>query len=124
MITGWYQVEGADLTARQAHEARDIIKTADQADLPKVLILSSGVTLKWHPAPDSLDAAWAEAEAALPEGWHLCAVERHCHAGDETPGQWYATAHDADRWESEEGWGDDQTAALRALATKLRERQP
>ena len=31
----------------------------------------------WHLArPDSLDAAWAEAEAALPEGW-LLVLNRH-----------------------------------------------
>jgi len=72
-------------------------------------------------AADSLDAALAEVEAALPKGWHLCAVERHCHVGDATPGEWGAYAHDANRWESESAQGPTPAAALRALTVKLRE---
>jgi len=69
---------------------------------------------------DSLDAAWAEAEAALPEGWRLDGLNPGIVSdrGVRTPG-WVARA-----------WGSGETiwvrattpaAALRALAAKLQE---
>ncbi len=70
-----------------------------------------------------LDAAWAEAEAALPEGWHLCEMTLHCHAGngDGERGPWLVEAHDGDRWWSECGEGPTPAAALRALTAALDE---
>ena len=74
--------------------------------------------------PEPLDAAWKTAEAALPEGWHICAVERHCHVGDEEPGEFGAytvKSHDRDRWEGQDGHGPTPAAALLALAARLSE---
>lgn len=72
--------------------------------------------------PDSLDEAWADAEAALPEGWWFTALSRG-HDG------YVAKAHDGTVinhrvWTIEKGFGPTPAAALRALAVKLRERQP
>jgi hypothetical protein len=68
---------------------------------------------------DSLDAAWAEAEAALPDGWHLNvdsggADGPRAHACPEVMGT--AVFVDAD--------ADTPAAALRALAARLSETQP
>jgi len=62
---------------------------------------------------DSLDAAWAEAEAALPEGETLQGLSP-------TANGWYAHAYNAER-ERCDGIADTPAAALRALAAKLRE---
>jgi hypothetical protein len=77
--------------------------------------------LTWseHVAVDSLDAAWAEAEAALPEGW---AFELTYSEGNPVqswawlPGVEIVTGDDGIRAE-----GSTPAAALRALAAKLRE---
>ena len=70
---------------------------------------------------DSLDAAWAEAEAALPKGWRLdCLSNLDPPAADE--GGWNATAtlyEDVDI-DHEHGQGPTPAAALRALAERLR----
>lgn len=66
--------------------------------------------------PDSLDAAWAEAEAALPEGSHVDDLH------ERTPGLWRASAPDGKNWGTFEGYSDSPAAALHALAEKLRER--
>jgi excisionase family DNA binding protein len=63
--------------------------------------------------PDSLDAAWAEAEAALPEGWQDLYVERHFNG--------YFANIDYDG-PGPIGEGLTPAAALRALAAKLRDR--
>ncbi len=76
-------------------------------------------------APDSLDAAWAEAEAALPEGWTLDALRR---GGN---GVWHAYADSNQhlggpyrgRPFADEA-GATHVAALRALAYRLRARVP
>ena len=67
--------------------------------------------------PDSLDAAWAEAEAALPEGWEISSL--HLVA----PEEWRATANSTtdDEMRFLNGDGPSLAAALRALAAKLRE---
>lgn len=80
----------------------------------------------WTEVPDdSLDAAWAEAEAALPEGWQLVllrglAGDYSAHAEDISKrpddGSW---THEEERF----AFGRTPAAALRALAAKLRERQ-
>lgn len=66
-----------------------------------------------------LDAAWAEAEAALPEGWIFGVLAR----GD----QYLAEAWEDDEAyasgdSAAEAYADTPAAALRALAAKLRER--
>ena len=65
-------------------------------------------------APGSLDAAWAEAEAALPEGWHLWlrfdSGRRRCRI--EAIGPTGSTRQMT---------RDTPAAALRALAERLRE---
>jgi hypothetical protein len=73
------------------------------------------------PEPDSLDAAWAEAEAALPKRgfWHLTGLTRR------VGGSWRASAGLLnDTFEHyvvrRDGFGPTPTAALRALAERLR----
>ena len=69
---------------------------------------------------DSLDAAWAEAEAALPEGW---AVDMLKLLSNRTWVAW-ASHHVLTRpWEqrNREGVGPTPAAALRALAARLSE---
>lgn len=67
-----------------------------------------------------LDAAWAEVEAALPEGWHVFEVVKQSDAS------WLAVAGRRDYlWNgpnSEAGSGPTPAAALLNLAEKLRER--
>lgn len=88
------------------------------------IVQSTWVEGRGHLCPTcaavSLDSAWAEAEAALPDGWDLSGVEnasegsgRYWTAGAFLP--WDESAHDviAD--------GPTPAAALRALAAKLRE---
>ena len=47
-----------------------------------------------HPEPDSLDAAWAEAAAALPKGWAL----RSLISTDWDNSGWDVVAGSADFW--------------------------
>jgi hypothetical protein len=64
--------------------------------------------------PDSLDAAWAEAEAALPEGYALSL---------ETRGPWYTARAEGGRDEpAYTASADTLVIALRALAARLRDR--
>lgn len=70
--------------------------------------------------PSGLDAAWAEAEAALPEGWRLT-VQRT----DEDFDTWSAAAVSPAFFEGEndddyaDGQGPTPAAALRALTAAL-----
>jgi hypothetical protein len=76
-----------------------------------------------------LDLAWAEAEAALPEGWAITSVERfHDLDGSLSPWSVTASASDttcphcgADEQHYTIAQGPTAAAALRALAAKLRE---
>jgi hypothetical protein len=74
-------------------------------------------------SPDSLDAAWVAAEAALPEGWVLDRLWDRLW-DREVRAQWTARAVDGGLYtafiESEPCL--TPAAALRALAAKLRER--
>ena len=73
------------------------------------------------PDGDSLDAAWSEAEAALPEGWRL-----RVETGDSLDPKpyWALASLQFDKEGVVETGGSTPAAALRALAAKLRERQP
>jgi hypothetical protein len=62
----------------------------------------------------TLDEAWKEAEAALPEGWVIRAVERHWPP----EGSWMAWAHRYNIVRS--GTGPTPAAALQELAASLR----
>jgi hypothetical protein len=68
--------------------------------------------------PDSLDAAWAEAEAVLPEGWMLERVWRNAGAWNARAGEGPYPA--AIGVQQIGGSGPTPAAALRALAAKLR----
>jgi len=68
------------------------------------------------PAPDSIDAAWSEAEAALPAGGRIDRLNRN------GPKDWTAYASEAPHLGMEMGAHNTPAAALRALAEKLRER--
>ena len=68
----------------------------------------------WSEA-ESLDAAWAEAEAALPDGWHIDRLNRN------GPKDWTAYASEAPHLGLEMGAHNTPAAALRALAARLRE---
>jgi hypothetical protein len=82
-------------------------------------------------AEPGLDAAWAEAEAALPEGWALFGVSR---PGDAE--KYWASAtgpvvkgrcnmdREHEDYPRENGYGDTPAAALIALAARLRENRP
>jgi len=91
----------------------------------------------WHLArPDSLDAAWAEAEAALPEGWFIVAMAhsprnhryefRATHPRGETSHPVMDDQGKSHRggpmWDSLFGAGLTPAAALHALVAKLREK--
>lgn len=73
---------------------------------------------------DSLDAAWAEAEAALPKGWWIVSVRRYYFGSS-----WrvdFGRPDDFDPSRYIENSGPEKStpaAALRALAAKLRERE-
>lgn len=69
---------------------------------------------------DGLEAAWAAAEAALPEGWVIWDVRRHERRG--RPDEWevYASPRMGGR-PGAHGAGLDPAAALRALAERLRD---
>jgi hypothetical protein len=68
--------------------------------------------------PDSLDAAWAEAEAALPDDMAMYGVQ-HVFQDIEADPKWEAQA--GDLIHTVEDYGPTPAAALRALAAKLRE---
>jgi hypothetical protein len=84
----------------------------------------------------SLDAAWAEAEAALPEGWRFRYIAPAMYTGDNLPPHlmWFASATPRGWFDflgpyvegvdddCIEGIGPTPAAALRALAATLRER--
>ena len=84
---------------------------------------------------DFLAAAWAEAEAALPEGWFIVAMAhsprnhryefRATHPRGETSHPFVDDQGKSHRggpmWDSLFGAGPAPAAALRALAAKLRE---
>ena len=65
--------------------------------------------------PDSLDAAWAEAEAALPEGWRIDGVDRADVEID-----WWEASASGIMGGTVFVTGDTPPAALRALAERLR----
>ena len=73
--------------------------------------------------PDSLDAAWAAAAAALPNGWEHLAVRMERDFGSDRWG-YVATAGQFDDTVGGGGWSGSQAtpaAALRALAARLQE---
>jgi len=70
--------------------------------------------------PAGLDAAWAEVEAALPEGWHVGRVLRTAPAYEE---RWMAFAQHSPgpnrNYEEKHGpWAATPAAALLALASE------
>ena len=68
------------------------------------------------PEPTGLDAAWAEAEAALPQGWGIGVHRLHGRSG------WvYAVGASSDETWEVEAKADTLPAALRTLAARLRE---
>ena len=95
--------------------------------------------LSTTPAP--LDAAWAAAEAALPEGWHLAGIRHRWQfvtTREDATGErcreysfgaglpsYQATVYQPNEItlaeDAVEGWGPTPAAALLALAEKLRE---
>ena len=68
-----------------------------------------------------LDCAWAECEAALPEGWKVDHVSQTSHPPEK---RWLAGVTSYDPGEYLYCYGESPAAALRALAVQLRERQP
>ena len=67
------------------------------------------------PEPDSLAAAWAAAEAALPEGWRIERLERYGK-------KWAVDIEPCPGCGGESAEGDTPAAALHALARRLAER--
>ena len=70
------------------------------------------------PAAVTLGAAWAEAEAALPEGFYISNVRSRSPGG-----RWAAAAtlHGSDTGANYSGFGPTPAAALQALAAKFRD---
>ena len=68
--------------------------------------------------PDSLDAAWAEAEAALPEGQSFVVWRRTDRAGEAS---YSADLVTIDGYVTMQVDGPTPAAALRSLAAKLKE---
>lgn len=67
----------------------------------------------------SLDAAWKAAEAALPEGEHVCGVE-HIDDDEHEAVLWRAESYDYEhQGQTAEGYGPTPAAALQALADRL-----
>lgn len=103
------------------HDAGTLKKQWDDV-MPgtKLIILGEGITVE--AAPD-LDAAWMEAEAALPQGWDHIAVRRERSAFKDD----YVYVATAGRFGELTGagcwsWPGEHTtpsAALRALAQRL-----
>lgn len=86
--------------------------------------VADGPTWAEH-LPDSLDAAWAEAEAALPEGWAFDLSRAVRPPAEGAAPTYYATV--SRPWTTGaiefQVSGPTPAAALRALAAKLREAQ-
>lgn len=70
---------------------------------------------------DRLDAAWAEAEAALPEGWYISNVRRRSLTGRYSAS---ATLAGSETGVNVSGFGPSPAAALTALAARLRALRP
>jgi hypothetical protein len=72
-----------------------------------------------QPAPDTLDAAWARVEAALPDGW-LWRVQMQSRGPLWLADAWHR--HDVD--DGMTAFGPTPIAALHALADALEARKP
>ena len=75
---------------------------------------------------ESLDAAWAEVEAALPEGWWIARIELSGMTTEDMGGNrdrltWWEAWARGPKDKDAKGVADTPAAALRALAAKLRE---
>jgi hypothetical protein len=99
------------------------------AESDKVVVIGSSLLLELLDRLDALeagatvDAAWAEVEAALPDGWYVGNLSNRPYI-NEPRRVWLAQAYEPDeRMAFTAGFGDTPAAALRALAEKLRERQ-
>ena len=115
-VSGWWPVSEIEITSRQWPEMRESVRLATEQG--KALVTAAGVSLVWHPAPDSLDAAWAEAEAALRDGTIRAISIGQYPPGTESAGTWAAVlVYEPEYF----GNGATPAAALRALAAKLRE---
>jgi hypothetical protein len=91
-----------------------------EAPKGKDVVLFEGTSLTWHPKPDSLDAAWAEAEqAAEAKGWRIAITPFY-------PEGYEAYAYDLTLWPSDVSgrsrahFGETAIEALRALIVELR----
>jgi len=94
---------GRDLLARFIEAGRRWPQTRGYFTPQDVLAIEN--------APDSLDAAWSEAEAALP-WWGVDEKAWTAEAAEQA---------DGGDWPAIFGDGDTPAAALRALAARLRE---
>ena len=77
-----------------------------------------------HQTSLCLDCAWAEAEAALPEGWKLSQVSRTRYPPEKGWLAWATCFGPTGRYGHLYCYGESPAAALRALAVQLRGRQP
>ena len=84
---------------------------------------SAGCDYPTETAEPTLDAAWAEAEAALPEGWSIWWLrnDHHIEGGWDACAGWDAASNPAEARVAS-GSGQTPAAALRALAARLHER--
>ena len=76
---GWWSIEGNDeITPAMADVLGEEVKRARAKGLE--IVVQDGLTLRWHPAPGSLDAAWNRAKAAMPTKRKPCLVLRQMPA--------------------------------------------
>ncbi len=81
----------------------------------RLVIVGGGATIE---PLSHLDAAWREAEAALPDGWVMLELRNTGYRGEGE--RWLAMASPADDYMRFcSGYGDSPAAALRALAIDL-----
>jgi hypothetical protein len=112
------------------------VKISDCDAMASAILGERGVFLPDGLPADSLDAAWAEAEAALPEGWALAGLEQRWPDWDDRGNgigvPWWDVSADSnatvgcatcgsDVLKYHDASGPTPAAALRALAEKLRE---
>ena len=106
-----------DVDAAEAENIREVRDMLARWGAHGVNVLTGATLASWS----ELDAAWAEAEAALPEGWYVGVQTGHDAAYTAIAANMYWLTESLTGTYCD---GDTPAAALRALAARLRERTP
>jgi hypothetical protein len=111
---GWWVAEGKELPPRIRDEMADVLPRAFAEG--RQIVVIEGVTLRWNPAPDSIDAAWAEAEA---NGWEIVHLIRRLRRPERARWEAGAISYKHRPYRRLAAFGPTPATALRALAEKL-----